>query len=240
MENLKLKLCPLPKAIHPLHPHNERQEDATHDLDYSRMAEQLVVSPVVHPGLAVDQHEGLLRVARHLKLALEARVAGMRGRSVDLRPSFFLLPNKETSLHQTSRHEEREDDSRPIDTIGLMLVHADLQVDETMEGPATRTGFLLQMAMAADDEPESYTLRVDGRGGRVEVAGRSCRGVFYGVQTLIQLLCVYDHEQGPMLPLVSIADQPDFAARGVMLDVSRDKGEHNGYWPFPLLKCLTI
>jgi hypothetical protein len=76
-----------------------------------------------------------------------------------------------------------------------------------------------------------------GQPGRVEVTGRTCRGAFYGAQTLVQLLRAFnwggaaDTSRGSTrqlrLPLVSIADQPDFAARGVMLDVSRDKGQHH-------------
>jgi hexosaminidase len=44
-------------------------------------------------------------------------------------------------------------------------------------------------------------------------------GVYYGICTLIQLL----EESGIELPCLRIADWPDFQARGVMLDISRDK-----------------
>ncbi|MCU0513961.1 MAG: family 20 glycosylhydrolase [Anaerolineae bacterium] len=47
----------------------------------------------------------------------------------------------------------------------------------------------------------------------------SATGLFYAVCTLRQLLMQY----GPALPGLAIEDTPDFPARGVMLDCSRDK-----------------
>ncbi|MGE5223570.1 MAG: beta-N-acetylhexosaminidase, partial [Omnitrophica WOR_2 bacterium] len=44
-------------------------------------------------------------------------------------------------------------------------------------------------------------------------------GIFYGVCTLVQLIDRY----GSDIPCMHISDWPDFQARGVMLDISRDK-----------------
>jgi hypothetical protein len=65
--------------------------------------------------------------------------------------------------------------------------------------------------------PQGYTLTVDANG--VTVAGGDAAGVFYGVATLIQFV----QAQGATLPTLVIEDYPDFPARGVMLDISRDK-----------------
>jgi hexosaminidase len=65
--------------------------------------------------------------------------------------------------------------------------------------------------------PESYRLIVGAEG--IELAGRDHAGVFYGVMTLAQLLQTH----GGTLPQLVIEDWPDFPARGVMLDISRDK-----------------
>ncbi len=64
----------------------------------------------------------------------------------------------------------------------------------------------------------AYQLRVDGNG--VYIAGDNEEGVFYGIQTLIQLLPV---EPGTALaiPQVSVTDYPRFPYRGLHLDVSR-------------------
>lgn len=61
---------------------------------------------------------------------------------------------------------------------------------------------------------ESYTLTITPKG--ITIAAPSGAGLFYGVQTLLQL-----RAQSPTLPLCTITDAPRFAYRGVMLDVSR-------------------
>lgn len=62
--------------------------------------------------------------------------------------------------------------------------------------------------------PESYRLEASSRG--VTVAGADTAGLFYGVQTLGQLLT----DTGEV-PAVGIDDAPRYAYRGVMLDVAR-------------------
>jgi hypothetical protein len=66
--------------------------------------------------------------------------------------------------------------------------------------------------------PEGYRLTIRASAPAIVIEGAAA-GLFYGVQTLIQLLRLY----GTALPCLHIEDQPDFAARGVMLDISRDK-----------------
>ena len=67
------------------------------------------------------------------------------------------------------------------------------------------------------DHAESYRLVIANDG--IDLAGRDAAGVFYGVMTLVQLV----QTSGRELPALQIDDWPDFPARGVMLDVSRDK-----------------
>jgi hypothetical protein len=69
----------------------------------------------------------------------------------------------------------------------------------------------------ASSHPQGYTL--DIRAGDIHINAADNAGAFYGVMTLTQLLRQY----GDRLPLLHIEDYPDFPARGVMLDVSRDK-----------------
>ena len=64
----------------------------------------------------------------------------------------------------------------------------------------------------------AYHLTVNNKG--VYIAGDNDNGVFYGIQTLIQLLP--PKSKSPLnVPFVTINDQPRFAYRGMMLDVSR-------------------
>ena len=64
-----------------------------------------------------------------------------------------------------------------------------------------------------------YKLTIDAEAG-VKIEGNDATGVFYGVQTLIQLLPTRAGVL-PMLPLVEIADYPRFSYRGMHLDVVR-------------------
>ena len=72
--------------------------------------------------------------------------------------------------------------------------------------------------------PEGYRLQVTGQ--RIEIEASQPAGLFYGVQTLRQLLPA-QFEGGSAgadvlsVPAVQIEDSPRFAWRGLMLDVSR-------------------
>lgn len=69
----------------------------------------------------------------------------------------------------------------------------------------------------APDHPEGYTLTIDRQG--VRIAYRETGGLRAAGATLRQLLREYDRH----LPCLKIRDWPDFARRGVMLDVSRGR-----------------
>lgn len=78
------------------------------------------------------------------------------------------------------------------------------------------TGLVLEIEEAVQ-HPSGYQLVI--RDGRILVRGADAAGVYYGVCTLRQML----QQHGNRLPGTQIDDWPDFPARGVMLDVSRDK-----------------
>ena len=66
-------------------------------------------------------------------------------------------------------------------------------------------------------EEQGYTLEISPQG--IALTGHDLAGAFYGVCTLNQLI----RQFGATLPALGIADYPDYAARGIMLDVSRCK-----------------
>ncbi|MBR6672440.1 MAG: family 20 glycosylhydrolase, partial [Alistipes sp.] len=70
---------------------------------------------------------------------------------------------------------------------------------------------------------EAYTLEV-GDGGII-IEGGSNAGVFYGVETLLQLLPAKVYSKQMELPVMlgacRVADEPKFEYRGFMLDVTR-------------------
>jgi hexosaminidase len=73
---------------------------------------------------------------------------------------------------------------------------------------------------------ESYKLRITPRQARLTAA--TSAGLFYGVQTLRQLL--FQGRESRTLPCLRIVDQPRFPWRGMHLDVSRH------FFPVPLIK----
>lgn len=75
--------------------------------------------------------------------------------------------------------------------------------------------------------PEGYQLTIDKAGARITAS--SGAGLFYGSQTLMQLLPTKS-QQNIKLPFVSIIDEPAFKWRGNMLDVARH------YFPLSFIK----
>ena len=78
----------------------------------------------------------------------------------------------------------------------------------------------IYLSLSADESlgKEGYELSITTDGVRLHA--NSPAGLFYGVQTLRQLLPIYSSETAS-LPAVSIRDVPRFEWRGAMLDVSR-------------------
>lgn len=70
---------------------------------------------------------------------------------------------------------------------------------------------------AAVGGPESYRIEADA--ASIVVTGADAAGLFYGVQTLSQLIA--KDGDGWSVPAAAIEDAPRFAYRGVMLDVAR-------------------
>ena len=97
------------------------------------------------------------------------------------------------------------------------LADLDWEISATPLGPAEEIGVVLRLAAGTADHEEGYRLTISPE--QILIEAPEPAGVFYGVCTLVQLVAQY----GRTLPAVQIADWPDFAARGVMLDISRDK-----------------
>nr|7BWG_A Chain A, Beta-N-acetylhexosaminidase [Microbacterium sp. HJ5]7BWG_B Chain B, Beta-N-acetylhexosaminidase [Microbacterium sp. HJ5] len=84
--------------------------------------------------------------------------------------------------------------------------------------PATGgDGAVIALRIEGGGPAESYALTADE--ASVTVTGADAAGLFYGVQTLGQLLA--RDGDAWVVPAVSIEDAPRFAYRGVMLDVAR-------------------
>jgi len=94
---------------------------------------------------------------------------------------------------------------------------------DTARAPATVIELALDGARA-DLGEEGYELTVDGE--RIHIVGRRPAGLFYGTQTLVQLMPTWvEHTallpRAIQVPAVHVVDRPRYEWRGMMLDVSR-------------------
>lgn len=99
-------------------------------------------------------------------------------------------------------------------SVGETPASAEFPVDDArIEGVARE----ITLAIEAPGVAESYRLEVTT--GSITVAGADPAGLFYGVQTLGQL--IRPRGDGWEVPAATVSDSPRFAYRGVMLDVAR-------------------
>jgi hexosaminidase len=144
------------------------------------------------------------------KLTPETRIVLADPRSEDDRfaAQDFLDDLKETARVSVSLDKGRARRSVLIGMIDTPSVHAALQHADlnTMLGNA-----------AQNSDPEGYILGVTQ--DQIIIAGRSSTGVFYGLQTLKQL--VQGEGADAFVPGVWIADWPTMRWRGVSDDISR-------------------
>lgn len=83
--------------------------------------------------------------------------------------------------------------------------------------PESQTGLILGVHSGFNIPAQGYELKISEQGLAIHACDLA--GAFYGVCTLIQIIEL----NGLSLPYLCIRDWPDFQARGVMLDVSRER-----------------
>lgn len=91
------------------------------------------------------------------------------------------------------------------------------ELTATPEGPPGEIGATLRVTGDSASHPQGYILTI--KDGGILIEAPTTAGIFYGVCTLIQIV----EQTGRTFPCLHINDYPDFAARGVMIDISRDK-----------------
>ena len=95
------------------------------------------------------------------------------------------------------------------------LASSPLKLAVVAEAPGANAIVLKQVAeLPGVNSAEGYVLTATKKG--VEVQAKSGAGLFYGVQTLLQMAA-----DGNQIALGTITDEPRFEYRGMMLDVSR-------------------
>jgi hypothetical protein len=111
-------------------------------------------------------------------------------------------------------------ESPPLLGFTARQLQATLQAGLGLEwgiAPNGEAGISLELLPDGLLPPQGYQLSITA--DKIEIAAGTAVGLFYGVQTLVQLLTLY----GRRLPFLRCRDWPDYAQRGVMLDISRDK-----------------
>ena len=98
------------------------------------------------------------------------------------------------------------------------LTNSIIDVNTMVRSASTiKTGIYIQANFKGALPPEGYELKISE--GQVVLNGRGA-GLFYGVQTLMQLINS-DRKGFATLPCATIKDEPRFKYRGMHLDVSR-------------------
>jgi len=96
------------------------------------------------------------------------------------------------------------------------------QLDQRFAVKVSAADGAAQVSLTIDSSqkppPESYVLHVDSRG--IAMTAGDAVGLFYGVQTLTQMLQFDDH--GLFIPAADISDEPSLQFRGVHLFTGRD------------------
>lgn len=95
----------------------------------------------------------------------------------------------------------------------------------TSEGTKSQQNILLAVDPKKVKEAEGYILSVTPKG--ITVTGHDAGGVFYGIQSLLQLMPAEVYSKSPVrgvdwsVPAVTVTDAPARPWRGMMLDVAR-------------------
>lgn len=87
--------------------------------------------------------------------------------------------------------------------------------------PKNAVGVTLRLNRDELRYPQQYSLKI--KPSQIVIEGHDEAGIFYGICTLVQLITQAGSRD---LPCLEILDWPDIPARGVMLDISRDKVPH--------------
>jgi hexosaminidase len=147
-------------------------------------------------------------------LVPEPRAITLNGGALEIRPDKLIV----LKAAQPARgFFEAQEAQRALSRYARVTWH--IHASDAVQTEAI--GLLIAIEDAAeastDADRQRYALDITPDGIRISASAPA--GAFYAVMTLTQLLRQY----GRVLPLLHIEDRPDFARRGVMLDISRDK-----------------
>ena len=169
--------------------------------------------PALPKPRSVRLHKGQFDISRGMPVVLSPSCdASDRFAAVILREEIEARSSIELSVEKHGR----------IDGLGkhvLLLRLADVPAGKTKSGSTRGFRPVKGAGDAARIGEEGYLIEVTPE--QVVIAAAAGAGLFYGVQTLRQIL---DAKPGKAsFPAITVTDYPDFRYRGVMLDISRAK-----------------
>ncbi len=133
----------------------------------------------------------------------------------------FILPSNLSIIF--TKNEELK---KIAGSLAKQLTTAGNAVAVTEGNTAVANSFFLNLSADKSISAEGYRLQVAANG--VTISASAPAGIFYGVQTLLQLLPaqIASNQNNKLsdawaIPFVTIEDAPRFGWRGLMLDVSR-------------------
>ena len=133
-----------------------------------------------------------------------------RGGTNPLRDSKFILLDSDKPQGMRFAASRLQDALRKVLSLNWELV-------ASRATPVELVGVRLRIGHVCELKPQGYMLTI--MPDVILIEAWNDEGIYYGICTLIQILDRY----GRNLPCLHIRDWPDFQARGVMLDISRDK-----------------
>lgn len=136
--------------------------------------------------------------------------------SVTYNPGNFIL-TKKTRIIVFSKSKEIWDIANYLSE--QLNILCDLQ-PAVISSTAPQSDVIVLQTTEKSGSQEAYTLHASSE--KIVIDGSSPAGIFYGVQTLIQMAYPqYQDKDKIIIPNVAIEDQPGFQWRGMHLDVSR-------------------
>ncbi len=146
--------------------------------------------------------------AMTLLLAPIPQIVDITGGTLTLSRDRSIVLFADASLHGTTA-------ARALQT--ALAQYANVQWDiRAASGLAEREGIVATIDQRIE-KPEGYHLTIGDE--RIGIVARDGAGLAHAFATLTQIV----RQHGKRLPQLHIEDYPDFAHRGVMLDISRDK-----------------
>lgn len=156
---------------------------------------------------------GLFGCQKSLKLS-ESGIIPIPNQLIDGSGSFELTP--QTGIKLTGSGEN-------LTRLGEKLAES-LRPCTGFDLPVSFDSGQIELSLTGNDDSEAYVLEITGNSVKISSSGEA--GLFYGIQTLIQLLpAEVTHRTVQQIswtiPQGKISDSPQYGYRGSMLDVAR-------------------